>query len=77
MMNELREQAEGLEQKLKLTIKVDFKRKRRRHKISPNETTNQSNTICTGASAKYLGLPSEQKLIGGGVSASRIVICSL
>ena len=28
--------------------------------------------ICTGASAKYLGIPSEQKLIGGGVSACAV-----
>ena len=34
----------------------------------------QANTIIisTGASAKYLGLPSEKKLIGGGVSACAV-----
>jgi len=78
MMNELKEQAErfGTEVRIDFISKVEFsKNKGGLHKVfSQDGTTIEAKTIiiCTGASAKYLGLPSEQKLIGGGVSACAV-----
>ena len=78
MMNELKEQAERFGTKVEVDFisRVEFsKEKGGIHKIyTQNGDEIQSKTIiiCTGASAKYLGLPSEQKLIGGGVSACAV-----
>ena len=78
MMNELREQAERFGTKVEVDFisRVEFsKEKGGVHKMyTQNGGEIQSKTviICTGASAKYLGLPSEQKLIGGGVSACAV-----
>ena len=78
MMNELKEQAErfGTEVRIDFISKVEFSSERGGvHKVfSQDGTKIETKTIIisTGASAKYLGLPSEQKLIGGGVSACAV-----
>ena len=78
MMNELKEQAERFGTKVKIDFisKVDFsKDKGGIHKLytqNGDEIKSKTVIISTGASAKYLGLPSEQRLIGGGVSACAV-----
>ena len=78
MMHELKEQAErfGTEVRIDFISKVEFSSERGGvHMVfSQDGTKIEAKTIiiCTGASAKYLGLPSEQKLIGGGVSACAV-----
>ena len=78
MMNELKEQAErfGTEVRIDFISKVELSSERGGvHKVfSQDGTKIETKTIIisTGASAKYLGLPSEQKLIGGGVSACAV-----
>ena len=78
MMNELKEQAErfGTEVRIDFISKVEFSSERGGvHKVFSQDGTKieaKAIIICTGASAKYLGLPSEQKLIGGGVSACAV-----
>ena len=78
MMNELKEQAERFGTKVEIDFisKVDFsKNKGGVHKLytqNGNEIKSKTVIISTGASAKYLGLPSEQRLIGGGVSACAV-----
>ena len=75
MMSELKEQAERFGTKVEIDFisKVDFsKDKGGMHKLytqNGDEIKSKTVIISTGASAKYLGLPSEQRLIGGGVSA--------
>ena len=78
MMNELKEQAERFGTKVEIDFisKVDFsKEKGGIHKLytqSGDEIRSKTVIISTGASAKYLGLPSEKRLIGGGVSACAV-----
>ena len=78
MMNELKEQAERFGTKVEIDFisKVDFsKEKGGIHKLytqNGDEIKSKTVIISTGASAKYLGLPSEKRLIGGGVSACAV-----
>ncbi|MDD7913303.1 thioredoxin-disulfide reductase [Polaribacter ponticola] len=75
MMNDLQKQAErfGTEVRFGLVTKVDLSDKVGGiHKVIVDETKHieaETIIICTGATAKYLGIESEQRLIGGGVSA--------
>ena len=78
MMDELKEQAERFGTKVEIDFisKVGFsKDKGGMHKLytqNGDEIKSKTVIISTGASAKYLGLPSEQRLIGGGVSACAV-----
>ncbi len=75
MMEDFKKQAErfGTEVRFGLVTSVDFSKKVGGiHKIIVDESIHiEANTviISTGATAKYLGIESEQRLIGGGVSA--------
>ena len=78
MMVQLQNQAErfGTEVRIGFINKVEFSTKRGgMHKAFTEDGTEiQAKTIIisTGATAKYLGLPSEQRLRGGGVSACAV-----
>ena len=75
MMEDLKNQAErfGTEVRFGLATKIDFSKEVGGiHKVTIDETIlieAETIIISTGATAKYLGLESEQRLIGGGVSA--------
>lgn len=75
MMEDLKKQAErfGTEVRFGLVTSVDLSKKSGGiHKVTVDESIQiEANTIIisTGATAKYLGIESEQRLIGGGVSA--------
>lgn len=75
MMEDFKNQAErfGTDIRFGMVTKVDFSDKVGGiHKVTIDESkTVEAETviISTGATAKYLGLESEQRLIGGGVSA--------
>lgn len=72
MMEHIRQQALrfGAEIKSKIIAKVDFsKRPFRCEDEDGNVIVAETVIICTGASAKYLGLPDEEKYRGMGVSA--------
>jgi thioredoxin reductase (NADPH) len=76
MMEDLRKQAErfGLENRYGLATKVDFSTPQA-HKVTIDEKIElvaKTVSIATGASAKWLGLPSEQRLNGMGVSACAV-----
>jgi len=78
MMIELQQQAErfGTEVRIGMATAVELNKEIGGfHKIIIDQTkTIEAKTviISTGASAKYLGLPSEEKLKGGGVSACAV-----
>lgn len=75
MMEDLKSQAErfGTDVRFGMVTKVEFSEEEGGiHKVIVDDTTEieaQTVIISTGATAKYLGLESEQRLIGGGVSA--------
>lgn len=75
MMNDLQKQAErfGTEVRFGMVTKVDLSTEVGGiHKVIVDESIEidaETIIISTGATAKYLGLESEQRLIGGGVSA--------
>ncbi|MCL4127974.1 UNVERIFIED_CONTAM: hypothetical protein GTU68_045726, partial [Idotea baltica] len=75
MMEDFKKQAERFDTDVRfgLATKVDFSDKVGGiHKITidgSKEIEAESVIISTGATAKYLGLPSEERLKGGGVSA--------
>ena len=72
MMMELRRQAErfGVEMHDGSIVSADFSQQPYRFKTDRDEEIEaESVIIATGATAKYLGLPDEQKYMGEGVSA--------
>ncbi|PQJ74876.1 thioredoxin-disulfide reductase [Polaribacter gangjinensis] len=75
MMEDLKKQAErfGTDVRFGLVTKVELSKEIGGvHKITVDESKEieaQTIIISTGATAKYLGIESEQRLIGGGVSA--------
>lgn len=78
MMVQLQKQAErfGTEVRIGMITKVEFSSEIGGiHKAVVDNTTEieaETVIISTGATARYLGLPSEQKLRGGGVSACAV-----
>lgn len=78
MMIQLQKQAErfGTEVRIGMATGVDFNKEEGGwHKVTIDnnkEVHAQTVIIATGATAKYLGLPSEQRLRGGGVSACAV-----
>ncbi len=73
LMEEMKKQVErfGTEIKLEtaLSVKGEAESKKFIVQTEKKEYEGRSVIIATGASAKYLGLPSEQRLMGKGVSA--------
>lgn len=78
MMVQLQQQAErfGTKVRIGMATAVEFSHdKGGWHKVTIDNNTEihaQTVIIATGATAKYLGLPSEQRLRGGGVSACAV-----
>ena len=78
MMVQLQQQAErfGTEVRIGMVTAVDFSKEEGGiHKVTVDGKTEieaETVIISTGATAKYLGIPSEQKLRGGGVSACAV-----
>ncbi|MGI4760464.1 MAG: thioredoxin-disulfide reductase [Janthinobacterium lividum] len=75
MMEDLKKQAErfGTDIRYGIATKVDFSG--RPHKVTIDESielTADAVIIATGASAKWLGIPSEARLNGSGVSACAV-----
>jgi len=72
LMDRMRQQARrfGAELQNRAVTRVDFSRRPFRIEVDGSEVVEAASVIIsTGASAQYLGIPSEQALIGHGVSA--------
>lgn len=72
MMDELREQAERFGAEIRMGEVVSVDASQRPFKVTTEydgEILADSIIVATGASARYLGLPSEEAFKGGGVSA--------
>ena len=71
LMQDMREQAIkfGAESKFEMATEVDFSQRPFIVKTDDNAYTADSVIIATGASARWLGLESEKRLMGKGVSA--------
>ena len=71
LMDVMRKQAVrfGAESKFEYVTRVDFSETPHKVWVGEKSYTADSVIIATGASARYLGLPSEEKLKGFGVSA--------
>jgi thioredoxin reductase (NADPH) len=71
LMDHFRKQAERFEARLQQVdvTKVDFATTPFRLQVGADEYTSDSVIIATGASAKWLGVPGEDRLTGRGVSA--------
>lgn len=78
MMTDLQKQAErfGTDVRFGMITSVEFSKEAGGiHKVTVDNVTQleaETVIISTGATAKYLGLPSEQRLRGGGVSACAV-----
>ena len=78
MMVQLQQQAErfGTQVRIGMATSVEFSKEQGGwHKViidNNKEVHAQTVIISTGATAKYLGIPSEQRLRGGGVSACAV-----
>ena len=75
MMEDFRKQAErmGADIRYGMITKVDFSQKPQRLWIDgEKEITSDAVILSTGASAKWLGIPSEKRLNGSGVSACAV-----
>jgi thioredoxin reductase (NADPH) len=74
LMANMRKQAERFETRFvsEDVLSVDFSKKPFQIKTESQELKSRSVILATGASAMWLGLPSEQKLIGRGVSACAV-----
>lgn len=74
LMADLRKQAErfGTDFKTGVVSEVNFAERPFRVKTSTDEFEADTVIICTGASARYLGLEDEQKYMGMGVSACAV-----
>lgn len=76
LMQKMRKQAErlGVRFLTSTVTRVNFKKKPFEIEILSETIVSQSVIVATGASAKWLELPSEQKLIGRGVSACAVCV---
>ncbi|MBI4040013.1 thioredoxin-disulfide reductase [Candidatus Daviesbacteria bacterium] len=74
LMMSMRQQAERFQARFidQDVVSVDFKKSPFTIKTETGQIQTKAVIIATGASAKWLGLPSEQKLIGHGVSACAV-----
>jgi thioredoxin reductase (NADPH) len=71
LMELMKQQAQrfGAEYKMEAAVEVDLARRPFRVRTDDNEYRGSALIIATGASAKWIGLESERKLIGRGVSS--------